>query len=920
MRNTVRSIHFLAALVSVVAGCSLVTTFDRSKIKKDNGTKDAGMDGAVVVTDAGSTDAAARGDAGKPHDAGRDAAMLAKHDAGHDAAVDDAGVDDGGVECHIATDCAGSDTECHVRTCIANKCGVHKVGQGVVLLPAHQTVGDCKSIVCDGNGGTTTVNDNMDSASDGLACTDDICSNGTLQHPFTAARHACNENGGQLCDGAGACVPCLIATDCGSDTECTTFACTNDACVPSKQPAGTVLANQTAGDCVQRQCDSSGAVVSVALPTDVPPNDGNQCTDEVCQGQTPQHRPSAVGTACNQTNGTSCDGNGNCVTCNNATDCGTNTECRTFSCNSHVCGTTDLPSGSVLATQTAGDCVERQCGANATIVNVTAPTDIPATDNNQCTNEVCVGQTPTHAPTSAGVACNQNGGKVCDGSSACVACVAASDCGANTECTTYSCTNHTCGSITLSPGSAAATQTAGDCIQRQCDASGAVVNATDPTDVPASDNNQCTDEVCQGQTPAHTPTASGVACSQNGGHFCNGSSSCVECLLASTCSGTDTFCQTRACDTNVCGFNYTAIGTALPAASQVTGDCKQVECNGALGTTNANLDTDLPADDGNECTKEACSSGTPQHNPLPAGTHCASNTKVCSGATAVCGGCLVDSVCGGTDVCIFQTCVAPGALGTVSVTPTSSPAGATGVVTIIFTIQNGWPSNGALQILFPTGFDASAATVTSISLAGSSLSVMAASSLGLTLSRSGGSDTAASTSVSVVLDNIKNPPVSGTTGQYTVTTQTNAGNDIDTATAASSVLTPAALTETSLTPASLLASATGTATVDFTTANPWPKDGTLTIVFPGGFDVSAVTVGAATGVDKTIAATTAGWTVTLTRDGTGTAVASGTAVSITLGSVTNPAATGATGTFAITTTTAPGTPIDTGSAPAVTIN
>ncbi|HEX7479381.1 MAG TPA: hypothetical protein VF331_16380 [Polyangiales bacterium] len=812
MRNAVRSIHFLTALLSVVAGCSLVTTFDRSKIKKDDVTKDAGMDGAVVVTDAGAKDAAAPGDSGKPHDAGMDAGMLAKHDAGHDAAVDDAGIDDGGVECHIATDCAGSDTECHVRTCLANKCGVHKVGQGVVLLPAHQTVGDCKSIVCDGNGGTTTVNDNLDSASDGLACTDDICSNGTLQHPFTAVRHACNENGGQLCDGAGACVPCLIATDCGGDTECTTFACTSNACVPSKQPAGTVLATQNAGDCAQRQCDSSGAVVSVALPTDVPPTDGNQCTDEVCQGQTPQYRPSTAGTAC-----------------------------------------------------------------------------------------------------------NQSGGKVCDASSACVACVAASDCGTNAECTTYSCTNHTCGSITLNPGSAVATQTAGDCIQRQCDASGAVVNATDPTDVPASDNNQCTDEVCQGQTPAHTPTASGVACNQNGGNFCNGGS-CVECLLASTCSGTDTFCQTRACDTNVCGFNYTTIGTALPPASQVTGDCKQVECNGALGMTNANLDTDLPADDGNECTKEACSSGTQQHNPLPAGTHCASNTKVCSGATAVCGGCLVDSVCGGTDVCVSQTCVAPGALGTVSVTPTSSPAGATGVVTIIFTIQNGWPSNGALQVLFPTGFDASAATVTSISLAGSSLSVMAASSFGLTLSRSGGSDTAASTSVSVVLDNIKNPPVSGTTGQYTVTTQTNAGNDIDTATAAGSVLTPAALTETSLTPASLLASATGTATVDFTTANPWPKDGTLTVVFPGGFDVSAVTADAATGVDKTIAATTAGLTVTLTRDGTGTAVASGTAVSIALGSVTNPAATGATGTFAITTTTAPGTPIDTASAPSVTIN
>ena len=43
---------------------------------------------------------------------------------------------------------------------------------------------DCHKVVCDGSGGTTTVNDDGDVPNDGNACTSDSCSNG--QQVFNA--------------------------------------------------------------------------------------------------------------------------------------------------------------------------------------------------------------------------------------------------------------------------------------------------------------------------------------------------------------------------------------------------------------------------------------------------------------------------------------------------------------------------------------------------------------------------------------------------------------------------------------------------------------------------------------------------------------------------------------------------------------
>ena len=54
-------------------------------------------------------------------------------------------------------------------------------GAGTTALPT-QTVGDCKQVVCDGNGGTTTRDDDSDVPDDSNPCTLDGCDAGSPTH------------------------------------------------------------------------------------------------------------------------------------------------------------------------------------------------------------------------------------------------------------------------------------------------------------------------------------------------------------------------------------------------------------------------------------------------------------------------------------------------------------------------------------------------------------------------------------------------------------------------------------------------------------------------------------------------------------------------------------------------------------------
>jgi hypothetical protein len=558
------------------------------------------------------------------------------------------------VGCNTASDCPGTDNACSTRTCVNSVCGRNNVANNVQT--ATQVPNDCRKTVCDGMGNIVTQNDDTDlPVDDGNECTSQSCTAGSPTFPQRAVNSACTQNGGSFCNNAGACVQCNAAAQCaGSDGECSTRTCVNGTCGLTLTPSGTATTTQDTGDCRERQCAGDGGVISVALNTDLPADDGNSCTGQACVAGAPAFPPVPVDTACSQNGGTRCSATGTCVQCNTAAQCGTDTACQTRSCSAAgACSVNNVAVDTVIAAQVPGDCKEARCNGTGGILQANLDTDVPAEDGNQCTAQSCSAGTPSFPAVSSGQTCNQNGGTLCSGTS-CVQCRTSADCaGSDTECSVRTCTAGVCGRANTMAGFVTTAQTAGDCQQNQCDGAGNIVSVNRDLDVPAEDGNQCTQQTCVSGVPTFPAATAGAPCSQNGGTFCSGTS-CVQCTTPNDCSGTDDECSSRTCNAGTCGRSFVAMGT--PVTSQTAGDCRRNECDGSGGTVPAISNGDVPAEDGNQCTDQTCVNGVPTFAAVAPGTACSQNGGTfCSGTT--CGSCVTAADCPGTDnECSVRAC------------------------------------------------------------------------------------------------------------------------------------------------------------------------------------------------------------------------------------------------------------------------
>jgi hypothetical protein len=567
---------------------------------------------------------------------------------------DDAGIC---VGCLVATDCAGQDTECQVRSCTAKACGVTNTAKGTPVLA--QTAGDCKASQCDGNGLTEIVIDNADVPAGSDPCTKSLCAAGVPSNPPEPASTVCSEGSGTLCDGAGKCVACLVANDCpGQDTECLKRACNAGVCGTTPTAVGTRLASQTAGDCKLVVCDGSGSTSAQNEDTDVA-NDNNACTTDVCTAGVPSHPNLSDGTSCG-THGACLQGA--CTGCGAPSDCpGVDDECKSRTCTVGVCGFAFTASGSAVLAQVAGNCQKNQCDGTGNTVSAADNSDAPADDGNQCTSDVCAAGAPSHPAKPTNTACSQNGGSFCSAAGACVVCNAPTQCaGTDTDCQTRSCTGNSCGFSFQPAGTMTSAQTAGDCQVNQCDGAGNVIQSAANTDAPADDGNQCTSDVCVAGAPSHPAKAIDTACNQNGGSFCSAFGTCAECNAPTQCAGTDTECHSRTCNGNACGQSNAPAGTATSA--QTSGDCQTTQCDGAGNIVSAADDSDAPADDGNQCTTDVCTAGVPSHPNRSLGAACSQGGgSLCDGAGACVAASCSDGAYNGseTDVdCGGGTCPA----------------------------------------------------------------------------------------------------------------------------------------------------------------------------------------------------------------------------------------------------------------------
>ncbi|MCC6523707.1 MAG: carboxypeptidase regulatory-like domain-containing protein, partial [Polyangiaceae bacterium] len=261
-------------------------------------------------------------------------------------------------------------------------------------------------------------------------------------------------------------------------------------------------------------------------------------------------------------------------------------------------------------------------GAHADCVAICGSVD----DGNLCTADTCdcplagcdPGTAATHTPVGAGTPCPDpdlcNGTETCDASGACSpgTPVATDD---GNACTTDAC-DPTTGLATHTPVAADTSCADGDLCNgpEACDGAGSCVRGAAPV---VDDDNPCTADACDpGYGVLHTSLPAGAPCSD--GNACNGAESCdgaLTCKAGHALASDDgNPCTADACDPAL-GVVHTPEATGTPCADADV-------CNGAEACDGAGTCAPgyaLVADDGIECTIDACDPGTGAvtHAPCP---------------------------------------------------------------------------------------------------------------------------------------------------------------------------------------------------------------------------------------------------------------------------------------------------------------
>jgi hypothetical protein len=142
-----------------------------------------------------------------------------------------------GDQCATGADCPPTGNECIAATCTGSPkmCGVTFLDQTHAV--SNQTLGDCQKIVCDGAGGTVSVDDPIDLPFSNTVCDTPSC----VGHPLVPVlipaptgtdctaddnppNHVC---GNTASPAAGRCVECNTNADCSGGTSCS-----DNTCVP----------------------------------------------------------------------------------------------------------------------------------------------------------------------------------------------------------------------------------------------------------------------------------------------------------------------------------------------------------------------------------------------------------------------------------------------------------------------------------------------------------------------------------------------------------------------------------------------------------------------------------------------------------------------------------------------------------------
>jgi len=403
---------------------------------------------------------------------------------------------DNSAPCDDGDLCNGSDT------CAGGACSLHAgdpCGVGERCDPESEL---CVVLEC--------VTDNDPACNDDNECTDDSCDviAGACMH--TPNTGPCDDS--IFCNGTDSC----------SDGQCSVHAGTPCAGGPECLD----LCNEEAGNCF---------VPAGTSCTD----DGNPCTDDVCDTGVCTHQP-------------------NTGTCNDGLFCNGEDRCESGSCSTHE---GDPCAG---ASECAGQCDETADSCLA--ASGTACTS----DGNECTDDTCDGSgTCIHEPNQS----DCNDGIFCNGTDSCsggsCSTHAGSPCANGPDCLNQC--NETQGNC-IAPGGTACTSDGNDCTDDMCDEAGTCTHAPNDSacddglfcngvdscsegscsvhsgDPCAGDSNECSDQCSEDSESCFL--AAGASCSGDGNECtddeCDGAGTCVhdfndaQCNDGVFCNGADT--------------------------------------------------------------------------------------------------------------------------------------------------------------------------------------------------------------------------------------------------------------------------------------------------------------------------------------------------------------------------------------------
>jgi len=458
--------------------------------------------------------------------------------------------------------------------------------------------------------------------------------------------------GGAGGEAGGGSIPCAAPTDCpGEDNECQTRTCEGSVCGVDHAPANKPVAQQAPNDCLRNVCDGQGSVISVEDDLDVPLDDGNSCSSELCAAGMPLNEPSPAGTPCSANGGKFCDGALECIECLVGGDC-TSGVCTDSLCVAPTCG-----DGVANGSESDVDCGGADCVLCADLQHCWLNSDCQSAicQNNKCKVPTCFDFTENGQETDidcGGASCNK--------------CATGKGCTQNTDCLSNVCSGTVC-LPGCNDGAKNGQETDVDCGGPNCPACG-----TGKLCLASSD---CQSQICTNGSCAAASCGDGLVNSAaeacDDGNPSNTDACLTSCALAS-CGDGYVYAGVEPCDDGnasntdaclvgcvapSCGDGYVQFGVeACDDGNVAAGDgcsptCALEGCgDGVVAGLEQCDDGNVSNEDGclNNCTPATCgdgftwagAEGCDDGNATP-NDGCAANCAVeapytCSGSPSVC--------------------------------------------------------------------------------------------------------------------------------------------------------------------------------------------------------------------------------------------------------------------------------------------